>query len=117
MLIRPHLDYGVQLWSPYYKMNTNKLKALQRRMTRMIQGIRNLTYKDVLKHLNLHSSERRRVRGDLIKVFKWVKSFNKWDINKVLIVKKQVRTRINCFKLDKFKFRKNIGENWFTNRV
>ena len=50
-------------------------------------------------------------------MFKWVKGFNKGDINKVLIVKEKVRTRTYGFKLDKFRFRKEIGENWFTNRV
>ena len=56
-LIRPHLDYAVQFWSPYFIMDIDKLKAVQRRMTKIIQGIRNLTYKDRLKHLNLHSSD------------------------------------------------------------
>ena len=98
-------------------MDTDKLEAVQRRMTEMVQGIRNLTYKDRLKHLNLHSLERRRVRGDLIEVFKWVKGFNKGDMNKVFIVKEEVRTRIHGFKLDKFRFRKDIGKKKFTNSV
>ena len=68
-----------------------------------IQAIRNLTYKDRLKHLNLHSLERHRARGGMIEVFKWVKGFNKGDINKVLIVKKKVRTLTNGLKLDKFR--------------
>ena len=34
-------------------------------------------------------------------MFKWIKGFNKWDINKVLIVKEKIRTRTNGFKLDK----------------
>ena len=38
-------------------------------------------------------------------------------MNKVLIVKEKVRTRTNGFKLDKFRYRKNIGKNWCTNRV
>ena len=59
-LVGPNLDYVVQFWSPYYIINLDKLDAIQRMMTKMIQGIRNLTYKDRLKHLNLHSSERRR---------------------------------------------------------
>ena len=77
--------------------------------------IRNLTCKDKLEHLNLYSLERRRVTGDLIEVFKWVKGFNKMDINKILIIKEKVRTRTNGFKLDKFRFRKDIFKNWFTN--
>ena len=108
-LVRHHLDYAEQFWSLYYR--------IQRRMTKMIQGIRNLTYKDRLKHLNLYSLERRRVRRDLIEVFKWIKGYNKEDINKVLIVKEKIRTLTKGFKLDKFRFRKDIGKNWFTNRV
>ena len=73
----------------------------------MIQGIRNLTYKDKLKHLNLHSLEKRRLRRDLKKkVSKWFKGFNKGNINKILIVKEKARTRTNGFKLDEFRFRK-----------
>ena len=68
-------------------MDIVKLKAIQRRMTKMILEVRNLIYKDRLKHLNLHSLERRRVREDLKEVFKWIKSFNRGDINEVLIVK------------------------------
>ena len=53
----------------------------------------------------------------MIEVFKWVKGINKGDIDKVLIISEQDRTRSNGFKLDKFRFRREIGRNWFTNRV
>ena len=62
-LVRPHLDYAVQFWSLYYRMDIDKLEAVQRRMTKMIQGIRNLFHKDILKYLNLHCLERRKVKG------------------------------------------------------
>ncbi len=35
----------------------------------------------------------------------------------MLIVREQGRTRCNGFKLDKFRFEKDEGKNWFTNRV
>ena len=70
-----------------------------------------------MKILNLRSLERRKARGNLIEVFKWVKGFNKGDINKVIIVKEKVRTRTNGFRLDKFRCRKDIGKNWLTNCV
>ena len=57
-------------------MDINLLESEQRRMTKMIEGIRNFSYERRLKLLKLHSLERRRVRGDLIDVFKWVKDFN-----------------------------------------
>ena len=43
----------------------------------MIEGIRNFCFERRLKLLKFHSLERRRIRGDLIEVFKWVKGFNK----------------------------------------
>ncbi len=93
------------------------LESVQRRMTKKIQGLSNLPYRERLRRLNLHSLERRRLRGDLIEVYKWMKGYNKGDINKVLIVRERGRTRSNGSKLDKFRFNKDIGKNWFTNRV
>ena len=49
------------------------------------------------------------LRRDLIEVFKWVKDFNKRDVEKVLTVSSQERTRSNGFKLEKCIFRKEIG--------
>ena len=116
-LVRPHLDYAVQFWSPYYRMDIESLERVQRKMTKMIHDIRNLSYEDRLKKLNLHSLERRRVRGDMIEVYKWFKGINKGDINKVLRIHNENRTRSNGFKLEKFRFKKDIGKNWFGNRV
>ncbi len=41
-----------------------------------------------------------------------MKGYNKGDINKVLIMREQGRTRSNGFKIDKFRFNKDIGKNW-----
>ena len=57
----------------------------------MIERIRSLSYEKRLKLLKLHSLERRRVRGDLIEVSKWVKGFNKGDVGKVLTISSQDR--------------------------
>jgi len=116
-LVRPHLDYAAQFWSPYYRKDIQSLEAVQRRMTKMIQGLRNLPYKDRLKRLNLHSLERRRARGDMIEVFKWVKGINKGNIDQVIEFNSQDRTRGNGYKLEKLRFRTDIGRYWFTNRV
>ncbi|XP_050711202.1 uncharacterized protein LOC126995577 [Eriocheir sinensis] len=121
---RPHTwthtyihTHAVQCWCPHYRMDINLLESVQRRMTKMIQGLRNLPYQNRLKHLNLHSLERRRVRGGLIEVFKWVKGYNKGDISKVLRISQQDRTRSNGFKIEKYRFRRDIGKHWFSNRV
>ena len=69
VLVRPHLNYAAQFWFPYNGKDIGSLEAVQRRMTKMIQGLRNLPYKDKLKRLNLHSLERR-TRRDKIEIFK-----------------------------------------------
>ena len=89
-------------------------------MTKMIQGMRNLPYKDRLKCVNLHSLERRRARGNMIKVYKWAKGIDKGSIDQVIeISSQQGRTcSSNGYKLDKPRFRTDIGKHyWFTNRV
>ena len=68
-LVRSQLDYAAQFWSPYYRKDIGSLEAVQGRMTKMIQRLRNLPYKDRLKCFNLHSLERRRARGDIIEFF------------------------------------------------
>ncbi len=46
----------------------------------------------------------------MIDVFKWMKGYNKGDVNKVLIVREQGRTRSSVFKLDTFRFNKDKEE-------
>ena len=86
-------------------------------MTKIIEGIRNFSYERRLKLLKLHSVERRRVKGDLIEVFEWLKGFDKRNIEKVVTLSSQDEIRSNGFKLEKFILRKKIGRIWFINRV
>ena len=46
-----------------------------------------------------------------------MKDFNKGDVGKVLTISSQDRTRNNGVKLEKCRFNKEIGINWFMNRV
>ena len=56
-LVRPYLHYAVQFWSPYYRMDIILLESVQRRMTKMIEGIRNFSYERRLKLFKLHPLE------------------------------------------------------------
>ena len=81
-LIRPHLEYCVQLWSP---VATNgswgiilDLEAVQRRFTRLIIEVGTLPiipYSRRLEILNLTTLAERRIRGDLTEAFK---AINGW---------------------------------------
>jgi hypothetical protein len=68
-LVRPHLENGASIWSPYWKQDIIKLESVQRRATK-IESLRGVTYDDRLKILDLPLLEERRRRGDLIQMYK-----------------------------------------------
>ena len=46
------------------------LEGIQRRTTKMIQSLRNLSYDEKLKRLGMFSLRRRKLKGDMIEVLK-----------------------------------------------
>ena len=69
-LIRPHLEYAAPVWSPHLIKYKEAIENVQRRATKMVPGLANLSYADRLKLLKLPTLAYRRVRGDMINVFK-----------------------------------------------
>ena len=64
---------------PYLSKDIEMLETVQRRATKMVYGFNDLTYEQILRRLNIKTLETRRLRGDLIKVFKIVKGFDNVD--------------------------------------
>jgi len=75
-LVQPKLEYRVQAWRPYLRKDIDLLEKVQKRATRLIIYDRGLTCRERLKKLGLTTLETRRLRGDMIEVFKILKGFD-----------------------------------------
>ena len=119
--IRPHLEYAIQAWSPYIKRILNiwkKIQKIQRRATKLVQGLGSLPYEKRLEALKLTSLEKRRLRGDLIEVFKLVTGKENIDYTCLFQLDDTCYdTRGHKFKLKKYRSRLDIRKNFFSNRV
>jgi len=116
-LVRLQLESCVQLWSPQHRKDMELLERLQRRATKMIRGLKHLCYEERLRELGLFSLEKRRLQGDLIAVFQYIKGAYRKDGENLFIRTYCNRTRDNGFKLKEGRLRLEIRKKFFTMRV
>ena len=83
----------------------------------MIKGLEHLSYEERLRELGMLSLEKRRLQGDLVAAFQYLKESYKKDGEVLFTRVDNDRTRGNGLKLKEDRFRLDIRRKLFTVRV
>ena len=115
-IVRPHVEYCIQVWRPYHKKDIDTFERIQRRATTIIIKLRDLSCEEHLKECVLTTVVTRRLRGDQIKVFKILNGYQNIDRNMFFSLKKDSRTTGHEVKLvkdiRKYSFSQSTINEW-----
>ena len=119
-LVCSHFDYAMSTWNPHMIKHIEPIESVQRRATKLVPKIKNLTYPDKLRALNLPTLSYRRLRGDMIEVYKIIA--NIYDSNTCQNIlnfrqNKGVNLRGHQYTLEHKRLYTASRVNYFANRV
>ena len=104
-IVRPILEYGSTVWSPYLVKDIEALDKVQRRCTR------------ISNHpFHIEPLELRRRRQDMCEVYKYLHHSYKTNTDNLFKLNTSI-TRGHNFKLTKHFARTDVRKNFFSNRV
>ena len=113
VFVRPLLEYGTCIWSPYLLENIDIIEDIQRKYSKRYPGMWDVSYPERLKILSMDSLEIRRIRNDLYEAFKILNGLSPLDKSE-FFEKSNSNTSSNLAKI-----RSNCIErlHFFSNRV
>ena len=119
-LVCSHFDYAMSIWNPHMIKFIDSIESVQRRATKLIPKIKNLTYPERLKALNLPTLSYRRIRGDMIEVYKIISNIYDSNTSQTILnfrEKNSINLRGHQFTLEHKRLYTPSRVNYFANRV
>lgn len=114
-MIRPHLEYASSVWSPHTWKLAEEIEKIQRRATKRVATLRDHPYEQRLQSLCLPTLVYRRIRGDLINMYKYTNHL--YDVKPVAREDPDDTRRGHSSKLHKTTCRRNRRLYFFSLRV
>jgi ribonuclease P/MRP protein subunit RPP40 len=115
--VRPILEYNCEIWSPLFLKDIDLLERVQRRFLKKINGFGNYSYRERLAFSNLESLELRRIKRDVVFVFKIMHRVVNLSFDDFFKFAVDRGLRGNSRKLYPSLVRKSVVANHFCNRV
>ena len=98
--VRPILEYCSVVWNPCLIKDINAIEGVQHTFTKRLPGMRELSYHQRLVRLGLESLELRRLRIDLVYLYKIVFGLVKLDLCNFFVPRFNNNLRGHCYKLN-----------------
>ena len=110
--------FASSVWCPYRKADILSVEKVQKRATQKLLSLTNMNYEERLRELKLPTLRFRRLRGDMIEVYKILTGrYDKKVADDIFEVCSNKITRGLSMKLNKKRCRIDIRKYYFTNRV
>jgi hypothetical protein len=114
--VRSLLEYATPVWSPHFMYVIWKIEHVQRSFTKRLFGLKNLTYIDRSKQLEIDTLEHRRLIYDLCTCFKIIHGYNDTCLD-MHLERRPNNTRGHNFRLFKQLCRTDMLRFFFCNRM
>jgi len=116
-MVRSHVEFANSILCPYKINDLKQIEKIQKRATKLVIKLKNKSYIDRLIYLNLPTLKYRRLRGDMIEVFKITHNIYDTTVAPDVIFNERANTRGNHYKLQNHSFHYDLRKHFSAHTV